>query len=131
MKIRISSALFLVALLAGCQSTQQVIAEKENLLVAAGFMAKPASTPAQQAALKSLPANKFVQQTQNNQIVYLYADPIVCQCIYSGGQAAYSKYSQMVFQQNLADEQQMTASMEQNAFDFGPWGGPWGTPWGY
>lgn len=126
MKLPISSALIAMALLAGCQSVPQAIASKENLLSAAGFSAKPAITADQQSALKSLPANKFVQQDHDGQIVYLYADPIVCQCVYTGSQAAYSKYSQMVFQQNLADEQQMTATMEENQFDFAPWGGYWG-----
>lgn len=126
MKTLISSGLFLTVFLAGCQSAPQAIASKENLLVAAGFVSKAATNPAQQASLKSLPANKFVKQTQNNQAIYLYADPIVCQCVYSGNQAAYSKYEQMVFQQNLANEQQMTVSMEQNYFDFAPWGGYWG-----
>lgn len=126
MKILVSSALCLTALLAGCQSAPQVVASKENLLEAAGFVSKAATTPAQQAALKSLPANKLVKQNVDNKVVYVYADPVVCQCVYSGNQAAYSKYSQMVFQQNLADEQLMTASMEQNYFDFSPWGGYWG-----
>lgn len=125
MKLRIMTAVCMVAVLAGCQSASQVIAAKEDLLSAAGFVAKPATTPAQQASLKSLPPNKFVQQTYNNQIVYVYADPVVCQCVYTGNQAAYAKYNQMVFQQNLADERQLTASMEENRFDFGPWGGFW------
>lgn len=131
MKIRIGATLFLLGFLAACQSTPQAIADKENLLAAAGFVAKAASSPAQQAALKSLPANKFVQQNYKNNTVYLYADPIVCQCVYSGDQAAYSKYQQMVFQKNLADEQEATANMQANTFDFGPWGGPWGGYWTY
>ena len=111
--------------LAGCQSTQQAVQNKEDLLAAAGFNAQPANTPQRIAAMKKLPPNKFVQQTQNSQLVYVYSDPIVCQCVYFGNQAAYGQYRQMVFQKNLANEQQMTAVMAQNAFDFGPWG-PWG-----
>lgn len=126
MKIRMAAAVFLGVFLAGCQSPSQVISGKEDLLSAAGFVPKPATSPEQQASLKSMPPNKFFQQSQNNQVVYLYADPVVCQCVYSGNQAAYSKYRQMVFQKNLADEQQMTATMADNAFDFGPWGGVWG-----
>ncbi|KAA0910408.1 hypothetical protein [Pusillimonas sp. ANT_WB101] len=126
MKIRMAVTICLGLFLVGCQSPSQVVSGKEDLLSAAGFVAKSATSPQQQAALKKLPPNKFLQQNQNNQIVYLYADPIVCQCVYSGNQAAYSKYSQMVFQKNLANEQQMTATMDDNAFDFGPWGGMWG-----
>lgn len=126
MKIRISCALLVAAILAGCQSAPQMVADKEDLLSAAGFIAKPATTAAQIAALKTLPANKLVQQSQNNKVSYLYADPVVCQCVYLGNQAAYSKYNQMVFQRNLAQDQEMATLTEENAFDYEPWGGFWG-----
>ena len=110
--------------LAGCQSMPQAVQQKEDLLSAAGFTPQPANTPQRLAAMKKLPPNKFVQQTNNSQMVYVYADPIVCQCVYFGNQAAYAQYRQMVFQQRLANEQQMTAVMAQDSFDFGPWGAP-------
>ena len=110
--------------LAGCQSTSQAVQQKEDQLSAAGFVPQPANTPQRIAAMKKLPPNKFVQQAQNAQIVYVYADPVVCQCVYFGNQAAYAQFRQMVFAQKLADERQMTAMMNQDAFDFGPWGGP-------
>lgn len=110
--------------LAGCQSTQQAVQQKEDLLSAAGFIPQPANTPQRLAAMKKLPPNKFVQQTKNSQVAYVYADPIVCQCVYFGNQAAYAQYRQMVFQKRLADERQMTAAMNQDAFDFGPWDAP-------
>ncbi len=111
-------------ILTGCQSTSQVVQQKEDLLSAAGFTPQPANTPQRIAAMKKLPPNKFVQQTNNAQIVYVYADPIVCQCVYFGNQAAYAQYRQMVFQQKLADERQMTAAMAQDSVDFGPWNAP-------
>ncbi len=123
--------LFIAALagVGGCQTAPQVVSNKEDLLAAAGFVPQPANTPARIASMKKLPPNKFVRQTQGSQLVYLYADPIVCQCVYRGDQAAYAQYRSMVFQRNLANEQQMNAIMAQNAFDFGPWGGPlWGGP---
>ena len=110
--------------LAGCQSMPQAVQQKEDLLSAAGFTPQPANTPQRLAAMKKLPPNKFVQQTNNSQMVYVYADPIVCQCVYFGNRAAYAQYRQMVFQQRLADERQMTAVMAQDSFDFGPWGAP-------
>jgi hypothetical protein len=91
------------------------------LLVAAGFSPQSANKPERQVSLKRLPANKFVQQVSGSQPVYLYADPIVCQCVYFGSQAAYASYKSMVFSQNLANEQQMTAMMNQDSFDFGMW----------
>lgn len=110
--------------LAGCQSTQQAVQQKEDLLSAAGFIPQPANTPQRLAAMKKLPPNKFVQQTRNSQIVYVYADPVVCQCVYFGTQASFAQYRQMVFQQRLADERQMTAVMNQDVFEFGPWDAP-------
>lgn len=117
-------AIWLCLGLAGCQSTPQVVQQKEDLLSAAGFIPQPANTPQRLAAMKKLPPNKFVQQTKNSQMVYVYADPVVCQCVYFGNQAAYAQYRQMVFQQRLADERQMTAAMNQDAFEFGPWDAP-------
>ena len=113
--------------LTGCQSAPQAVQNKEDLLAAAGFVPQVANSPARITSMKKLPPNKFVQQTQGTNLVYVYADPVVCQCVYLGSQAAYAQYRSMVFQQNLADERQMNAIMAQNAFDFGPWGGPlWG-----
>lgn len=110
--------------LAGCQSTTDAVQNKEDMLSAAGFVPQPANTADRQATLRKFPPNKFVQQVKNNQMVYVYADPIVCQCVYFGDQTAYAQFRQMVFAKKLADERQMTAAMAQDAFDFGPWGGP-------
>lgn len=113
------------SVLIGCQSAQ--IHEREDLLAAAGFQMKPANTPERQAALRKLPANKFVPKTKGDQVAYVFADPVVCNCLYVGDQAAYSRYKQEVFQRNLADEQQMTALTYQNAWDWDGWDwGPWG-----
>jgi len=49
----------------------------------------------------------------------------VCGCLYVGNQDAFSAYQQMVYQQKLVKEQEMTAMMnEQASFDLGPWGPP-------
>jgi hypothetical protein len=111
--------------LAGCQTAN--VQNKENLLAAAGFQIRPADTPEKLAALKSLPPHKFVQQVKNGQPIWLYADPTICKCLYAGNQSAWQAYRQMVFQQNIASEQQMTALLNQQAaFDFGVWGpDPW------
>lgn len=106
----------------GCQTTAG-LQNKEDLLSAAGFILQPADTPARLAALKALPPNKFVRKVQAGTVVYVYGDPIVCKCVYFGSQQAYGAYRAMMFQQNIADEQRMTAFMMQDStFDFGPWG---------
>ncbi len=97
--------------LAGCQTQQQIAAQKEDLLAAAGFQAHPADNPKRQAMLAKLPANKFVMRDRNGQTVYLYADPIACHCVYFGNGAAFSKYKQERLDQKIADEQQTTAEL--------------------
>src|SRR5882762_9807638 len=72
--------------IAGCASPQQQVAQKEDLLAAAGFQVKVADTPQRLAAMKRLPPNKFVTRVVNGQPVYLYADPLVCRCVYFGAQ---------------------------------------------
>ena len=110
--------------IAACATPQQRAQDRENLLSAAGFTVKPANTPARVLSLRSLPANKLVQQTVGDSVRYVYADPLVCACLYVGDQAAFGRYRQEVFQRQLANEQSMTAQMNQDSWDYGPWGGP-------
>ncbi|MGI4939098.1 MAG: hypothetical protein ACRYHQ_00770 [Janthinobacterium lividum] len=65
-----------------------------------------------------------MQQTRGGTVSYVYADPLVCACLYVGDQAAFGRYRQEVFQRRLANEQAMTAQMNQMDWDYGPWGGP-------
>ncbi|MFT0858986.1 hypothetical protein [Ancylobacter sp. G4_0304] len=111
---------------AGCVTdAQQPQQTKENLLSAAGFRMRLADTPARVASLKAMPANQFVVKNQNGQPLYLYADPVACGCVFYGNQNAFTAYQQMVFEQRIMNEQEMTAMMNQQAaFDFGVWGDP-------
>jgi hypothetical protein len=137
MKTAKISSVGILLTLAAC--TAQV-AQREDLLSAAGFSFRPANTPAAAAALRALPPHKFVQQTRNGQPIWLYADPSVCGCLYVGDEAAYQRFRQMVFQKQLADEQSQAAmmnrdaAMEQNAIMmnwgvWGPWAPYYGGPW--
>ncbi len=120
----LSLVLGMGAAVAACQNPQQVIANKEDMMVAAGFKFVPANTPQRQQAFRSLPPHKFSREIKNGQVFYVYPDPTVCVCIYVGNAAAYGKYRNNVFQKNLADEQQMTADENaMNDWDWGPWGG--------
>lgn len=104
----------------------QAVQNKEDMLAAAGFTLVPANTPQRQAALSAMPPHKFVRQQQGNRVLYTYADPTICDCLYIGDQAAYGRYRQNVFQQNIANEQALTAQMNQlTAMDWGPWGEAW------
>ena len=119
--------------LAACQTQQQLITQHENKLSAAGFIVKPANTPEREAMLKKLPPNKFIQRTSGDSVHYVYADPIVCGCLYVGSQQAYNQYRANEQTQHLVDEQQMTADTYADAsWDWGAWGAwPAGYGFGY
>ncbi|MBV9655942.1 MAG: hypothetical protein JOZ42_15415 [Acetobacteraceae bacterium] len=103
-----------------------MVENKEDMLSAAGFRAKLATTPEQLASLQRLPPHKFVHQVRDGRNVWLYADPTVCRCLYAGTEAAWQTYRAEVFQKRIADEQAMTAQMDMNYMTWGPWGaGPW------
>ena len=115
------AALGLCVAAAACQSPQQKIAAKEDMMTGAGFKFVPANTPARQQAFKQLPAHRFSRQMRDGRIFYVYPDPTVCVCLYVGDQNAYGRYRANAFAKNLADEQAMTAN--EMSMDWGPWGG--------
>ncbi len=119
-------ALTAVLAVAACESPQQRVTDKEDNLAAAGFIVRPANTPERQAMLNRLPPHHFVQRMHGDTVHYVYADPLVCDCLYVGTQQVYNQYRLHVQQQKLADEQEMTAQMySDGAWDWGGWG-PWG-----
>jgi hypothetical protein len=125
------AAVGLSALLAACQTPQQKIAGKEDMLSAAGFRFLPANTPQRQAQFQKLPPHQFSRQIKNGQVFYIYADPTVCVCLYVGDQQAYGTYRKNMFEKQLADENAMTANeMAMDSWDWGPWGG-WPYGWYY
>jgi hypothetical protein len=111
--------------ISGCATPQQQVAQKEDLLAAAGFQVRVADSPQRIAAMKRLPPNKFVTSVRNGQPVYKYADPLVCRCVYFGTQQNWDAYRQEMFQQRLANEAQMNAILSEESWDWGPWGWPY------
>ena len=127
-----TAAVFLsaVAALAACQTQQQIVTQHEDNLAAAGVIIRPAKTPERKAMLSRLPPNRFVNREKGDTIHYIYADSLVCGCLYVGSQQAYGQYKQDQQQKHLADEQQMTAdSYSDAAWNWGAWG-PWGPGYG-
>jgi hypothetical protein len=119
--------------LVACQTEQQIVSAHEDNLAAAGFIVRPANTPERQAMLHRLPPHQFVQRVNGDTVHYVYADPLVCGCLYVGTQQAYNQYKRDQQQKNLADEQQMTAqSYSDAAWNWNAWG-PWGPvgPYGF
>jgi hypothetical protein len=101
-----------------------VVQDNENMLAAAGFVVRPANTPERQQVLAGLPPNRLVQRFRDDSVAYLYADPLVCRCLYIGGQGAFGRYQQERLQQRLADEQVEASQFGYGgAFGWGPWGG--------
>jgi hypothetical protein len=123
--------LLVAGALSACETQRQRISEHEDQLSAAGFIIKPANTPDRQAMLARLPANKFVMRLNGDRIHYVYADPLVCGCLYVGTQQAYNQYKANELAQHLANEQQLTAQTYSDAsWSWGAWG-PWGPSPGY
>jgi hypothetical protein len=114
-----------------CQSQSALVTQNEDNLAAAGFVVRPANTPERVAMLNRLPPHQFVQRASGDVVHYIYADPLVCGCLYVGTQQAYNQYKLHQQQQHLADEQLMTAqSYSDPAWNWGAWG-PWGGPPGF
>jgi hypothetical protein len=119
-----------IAALTACETQQQRVTEREDNLAAAGLIIRPANTPERQAMLTRLPPHKFVMRQNGDTIHYVYADPLVCGCLYVGTQQAYNQYKANQLQQHLADEQAMSAQEYSDAaWNWSSWG-PWGPPLG-
>jgi len=120
-------AVLVVALLAGCTAIEKKDARQtESILAAAGFQMKPADTPDRVAHLQLLRPLKLVPHDRDGKLVYVYADPKACKCIWVGDQAAYQRFQQLALQQQIAQEQMMTAQMNEDAaMNWGLWGPFW------
>jgi hypothetical protein len=87
---------------------------------------RPANTPQRQAMLARLPAHRFLIRHNGDVIHYVYADPLVCECLYVGTQQAYNQYRTNQLQQNALDERQLIAlTYSDAAWSWDAWG-PWG-----
>jgi hypothetical protein len=105
--------------LAGCQAIENEEAQStEQVLAAAGFQMKEATTPAQLANLQAMTQRKVVIHQQDGQPRYVYADAQDCKCVYVGDQRNYDEYQKLSVKQEIAEEN-LDASM-----DWGMWG-PW------
>ena len=96
----------LMTFVAGCSTTQKT----ENLLSAAGFKAIPATTPQQQAHLKTLPAHKVTMVVRDGQTNYVYPDA-AHQVLYVGQDAQYQEYQRLRLQNQMAEDQVQAAAM--------------------
>jgi hypothetical protein len=104
-----------LCLAAGCANQSPTNMNKADALVASGFKVVPANTPERQAALRQLPPQKVVRQVRNDKVVFVYADPAGCNCLYVGNATAYGAYRARTTEKETADERAM------NNWDWSPW----------
>jgi len=98
------SATLCLALVA-CVSTSTKVEKKEDLLLASGFTIQPADTAKRQALLARLPAHHFVQRSRDGKAVFLYADPLVCDCLYIGDDKAFGRYQETILERQMASDE--------------------------
>ncbi|GBQ72480.1 hypothetical protein AA103196_3075 [Ameyamaea chiangmaiensis NBRC 103196] len=87
------ATLALVAVLGGCAPYGR-LDHVGDALAAAGFTAHPADTTARQVMLDLLPAATMTWRPSLAGRTYLYADPVLCGCVYMGTTVAYLAYRQ-------------------------------------
>lgn len=121
-------ALLVLVSLSACQTTPPDVAAHEDKLAAAGFVKRIADTPERQAMLTRLPIDQFVIRQNGNTVHYIYADPLVCGCLYVGTEQAFAQYQE---NRQLANQERVIAQMyEDAAWSWGAWG-PWGPSMGF
>jgi hypothetical protein len=106
--------LAVATMVTGCATVRRSEARStEQLLAAAGFVMRPADTTERQQGLAARSPYRLESHTEDGNVVYTYADPEGCQCLYVGGDKEYSQY------QRLRVEQRVEHEMEWGAA--GPW----------
>ena len=121
---RILAVLAATIVLAGCATMRRREAwDTGDLLATAGFDAKPADTPERIEQLRAMPPLKLLSQSKNGHVVYRYADPYSCNCLYIGDEQAYREYRQLALSKELA-EARLEGEEAADNMDWGRWG-PW------
>jgi hypothetical protein len=114
---KVFAAIVVGGLLSSCAMLDaQQTKDTEQLLAAAGFKMKLADTPAKMAHLKTLTQHKIVAHQKDGAVYYIYADATNCQCFYWGQDQSYRNFLQQQEQQNIANEERMTAEMNEQEY---------------
>ena len=126
-KGRLLAVLATAFTLGGCATMRRHEArDTGDLLVAAGFTTKPADTSARAQQLRAMPPLKLISESKDGNVVYRYADPYSCNCLYVGDQQAYAEYKRLALQKQIADERLQAAEAEESAaIDWGLWEPVW------
>lgn len=108
---------------------------KDDMLADSGFKVVSLKTPQQAAAFKKLKPHELKRKNYNGKVVWVYADPTICGCLYMGTQDAYNTYikkasAKMIseaMKANYADDPYSPSGMDaavDNDMDWGVWGNP-------
>ena len=127
MRLMVLGAVALVALATGCATSKEKQAEQqtENMLLAAGFKAIPATTPDQQQQIKTLPAGRVSAVRRKGQAYFVY--PVHARNIlYVGKNAQYLAYLQLAQKAQV----QVLVNQEDQAIDRSLTSPGWEAPWG-
>jgi hypothetical protein len=105
--------------LSGCATIRaHEAASTERLLAAAGFQMRPADSPERLQDLATMPPFKVVSRSKDGNVVYTFADPENCHCLYVGGPKEYSAYERLRVEREIASE------MNEASMNWDMWG-PW------
>ena len=92
---------------------QREAVDTERLLTGAGFQQQLADSPERLAHLRTMPPLKLVARNRDGRVVYTFADPESCRCLYVGGAKEYATY------QLLAVQHEVSREVDAGS---GPWG---------
>jgi hypothetical protein len=91
--------------ISGCASVRQrEAADTGRLLTAAGFQQRLADSPERLAQLRTMPPLKLMARNEDGRVVYTFADPESCRCLYVGGAKEYATYQQLAVQHEVRRE---------------------------
>ncbi len=94
---------------------EQSVEQMEALLAAAGFKQIVADSPQKMAILSKLPPHQLRYYPTKNGLVFWYADPDKCRCVYQGDQKAYQQFQLLKLQQREIEEYEQAAMAEQGS----------------
>ena len=110
------------SLFAGCATVNKgKTRNTEDLLIAAGFTRKVATTPEGQAKLNAIKPLKMVRAKRDGEVIYVYYDPYNCKCAYVGGEQQYAEYKRLTIQQKIGEENFETPEMMEDPLDPASW----------
>src|SRR3989475_12193430 len=112
-------ALAAATMLTGCATFRGSEARStEELLTAAGFVMRPADTAERQQRLAARPPYRLESHTKDGMVVYTYADPDGCKCLYVGGPKEYSEDQHLRLHRQIAADEAWGAPTA--GLDLGP-----------